>query len=840
MAPQEQPETSELDGPLDELQPGTTLLHGQYTITRFLNNGGFGITYLAKDSLDRDVVIKECFADAFCRRTNTIVSARSRAHQSSLKSIIRHFIQEARSLSKLQHPNIVGVHQVFEDNDTAYMAIDFVDGKDLLDIVDDAKTKLTADQIVGITRKLLSAIGYVHQHGMLHRDISPDNILLNKEGEPILIDFGAAREHVGETGRKHSALRVVKDGYSPQEFYIAGSEQGPWSDLYALAASLYHGIKGEAPINGQARLAAIAEQRPDPYVPLAGAVDGYPAGFLEAIDKAMSTKPSARFQNAAEWIEMLDNPAAVSEAADANVKETLSRLLESGDLLGPEQDEAPARAAGITDRFGALADPAGRPQAAQASRGRGMIVTVSVLALLAALGAAGYTFLRPGTPPQSQVAAVSDTAPIVQDEIAGTPVPAPAPVDDGPVAQAPWQPEVADSQTGSGFAAAELAEPAANHSTVALAEPADAEAVPVSEPAAEDMASDASAPDQAAPAETDIEVALAEHPDAMDAADGAAADAPITAATDEPAMVPEAETALLTVETGGSETVAQAESATAPEEIAEPEAAGEPESVEPETVVEPESLSESEIAAEPVIAAEPETAEPESAAEPEPVVAAAAPAEPAPLASTGASLPVAQQQVTFELWDVAFPFGFIQNTVRNAEVAVITDVSDAADLGVVGTWVREGVEIYTVNDQPLSKAVPFASQILNAMVVDPDGYTRAVVRYKNAENNRFERALLAIPVVRRFGLADGSEIEARFVDDAWRLTVAQVGRQPEDGLQVGDVLVADVTTGRAFDTLDGVSAVLQRLVAEDSTSTGFRVLRDGAEMQVSYELARQW
>ena len=124
------------DNFVDELKPGTKLMHGQYVIESFLNAGGFGITYLARDSLDRKVVIKECFPGAFCRRSRAVVQARSRAHQNELKSIVRLFVQEARSLAKLDHPNIVGVHQVFEDNDTAYMALDFVSGRDMLDIIE--------------------------------------------------------------------------------------------------------------------------------------------------------------------------------------------------------------------------------------------------------------------------------------------------------------------------------------------------------------------------------------------------------------------------------------------------------------------------------------------------------------------------------------------------------------------------------------------------------------------------------------------------------------------------------------------------------------------------------
>ena len=253
-APAQAP-VEDLEDLVDELQPGTKLLKGQYTITRYLNSGGFGITYLAKDSLDRNVVIKECFPSSFCRRSKALVAARSRAHTAELRSVVQLFVREARNLSKIVHPNIVAVHQVFEDNGTAYMAIDFIDGLDLQQVIDGAGAMPSPQQIVSMTEKLLHAVGFIHDNDMLHRDISPDNVLIDKNGEPVLIDFGAAREQASQKSRAMSALRVVKDGYSPQEFYIAGSEQGPWSDLYALGATLYHLICGEAPVNGQARLA---------------------------------------------------------------------------------------------------------------------------------------------------------------------------------------------------------------------------------------------------------------------------------------------------------------------------------------------------------------------------------------------------------------------------------------------------------------------------------------------------------------------------------------------------------------------------------------------------------
>lgn len=275
----------------DELKPGTALLQGQYVIESFLNSGGFGMTYLARDSLDRPVVIKECFPASMCSRADTVVRARSRSHQKEFRSIVQLFVQEARRLSKLKHPNIVGVHQVFEDNDTAYMALDYIEGLDLLDILDDGKKQFGAEEIRGILMKILDAIAFIHDQNILHRDISPDNILMDKSGNPILIDFGAAREKASKSSRVLSAMLMVKDGYSPQEFYIAGTPQGPASDIYALAATFYHLITGDAPPNSQTRLAAIAAKRADPYRPIVSRVPNFDQGFLAAIDKALSVFP---------------------------------------------------------------------------------------------------------------------------------------------------------------------------------------------------------------------------------------------------------------------------------------------------------------------------------------------------------------------------------------------------------------------------------------------------------------------------------------------------------------------------------------------------------------------
>lgn len=312
----------------DILLPGTPLLSGQYVIERYLSSGGFGITYLARDSLKRPVVIKECYPEALCTRQRKTVKVRSSTHTDEFQTLVRMFVREAGSLARLDHPNIVGVHQIFEDNETAYMALDLVEGKDLLTYIEQGRNVLTPDDIRVLLMKLLDAIGTVHAEDMLHRDISPDNILLDHRAEPVLIDFGAAREEASKKSRAISALLVVKDGYSPQEFYISGGQQGPASDLYSLAATFYHLITGTSPPISQERLAAMAAHRPDPYQPLLGQGLGFDERFCAAIDKAMAVFPADRIQSAEDWLAMIDGDEPVVPRPEASdIKRIVSRLV---------------------------------------------------------------------------------------------------------------------------------------------------------------------------------------------------------------------------------------------------------------------------------------------------------------------------------------------------------------------------------------------------------------------------------------------------------------------------------------------------------------------------------
>lgn len=345
------------------LDPGMALLRGQYVIERYLVRGGFGITYLARDSLERQVVIKECFPGAICCRLGDGVQARSDALAAQFASILRHFLREARRLARLSHPNIVGVHQVFEENGTAYMALDHVAGEDLLSLLEDAPHRLDPATIRRIMDTALDALRYIHDQKILHRDISPDNFLMGPDGRLTLIDFGAAREQAGRESRALSALLAVKDGYSPHEFYLTDVSQDPSGDLYSLGATFYHLITGDAPPDSQQRLAAVAAGGDDPYAPLAGRVAGFTRGFLSLIDQALEVLPRDRMQSAQAWLDGLHgtvrrDPDPVMRPLGPELRSVISRLVEDTNReLKPGRPASAARGLGASGRMAQTCHP---------------------------------------------------------------------------------------------------------------------------------------------------------------------------------------------------------------------------------------------------------------------------------------------------------------------------------------------------------------------------------------------------------------------------------------------------------------------------------------------------
>ncbi|WP_375256018.1 serine/threonine-protein kinase [Yoonia sp.] len=344
------------------LEAGATLLDGKFIIERQIGAGGFGITYLAKDMyLDRNVVIKECFPDAFCLREGSQVRVNSKRYAQQHRTTVDMFMREARSIAKLRHPNVVGVHQVFEENDTAYMVLEVIHGRDLLDIIEDPETMLTPEQVRDVLVKTLDAMELIHKNDLLHRDVSPDNILLDKWGTPSLIDFGAAREEASKKTKIASKLLVVKDGYSPHEFYIIGGRQDASSDLYALGATMYHLIAGEAPPISQTRVGQLSEGEPDPYVPLEGRFDIYEPAFLRAIDKALSVPSHDRIASARDWLKLIETDSQkvtmVKIPESRNLAKTLSKLVSEtnkhvmSEPRLPEPDRAPSELIEPVDVF---------------------------------------------------------------------------------------------------------------------------------------------------------------------------------------------------------------------------------------------------------------------------------------------------------------------------------------------------------------------------------------------------------------------------------------------------------------------------------------------------------
>ncbi|WP_375227808.1 serine/threonine-protein kinase [Roseobacter sp. S98] len=317
----------------DELPTGATLLNGQYEITQHLGRGGFGITYVARNSLDRAFVIKECFPSDMCRRVAGIVEPVDARFDRALNAVRRQFVLEARRMAKLEHPNIVGVHQVFEENNSAYMALDLVAGDDLIDLAENRPELITPAFVRSVLNQMLQALVYTHSHGVLHRDISPDNILVDDRGHVTLIDFGAASEPAGVGQSGVSRMIAVKDGYSPHEFYTPGAEHDFSSDLYALGATLYHIITGEIAPDCQKRLRAAATGHADPLVPLVGSVTGYDERLLASVDRAMQVSQVDRFRTAHAWQDALDGGSAPAprqrtrQVADPMLESRISALV---------------------------------------------------------------------------------------------------------------------------------------------------------------------------------------------------------------------------------------------------------------------------------------------------------------------------------------------------------------------------------------------------------------------------------------------------------------------------------------------------------------------------------
>jgi serine/threonine protein kinase len=279
------------------LPPGTEL--DGYRLVDVLGTGGFGITYLAEEAaIGRRVAIKEYLPSdlATRRRDGATVTPLDAARAESFAYGLERFRDEARTLVAFEHPNIVPVYKYFEANGTAYYAMRYVEGEALDRLLGRVGT-LGQDDLLTILHPLLDGLEEVHAAGFLHRDIKPSNIFIRRNRQPVLIDFGAARLALG--GHSQSLTAILSPGFAPFEQYHARGNQGPWTDIYALCATMYRCITARTPPEATLRIDAAVQRKPDPIVPAAVAGRAwYDPPLLQAIDAGLSVHEGERPRDA--------------------------------------------------------------------------------------------------------------------------------------------------------------------------------------------------------------------------------------------------------------------------------------------------------------------------------------------------------------------------------------------------------------------------------------------------------------------------------------------------------------------------------------------------------------
>ena len=286
-------------GHVDALPAGTIL--GEFEIQGLLGFGGFGMVYRGYDhSLQRAVAIKEYMPSALVARTFQLeLSARSESDHQTFQSGLLSFIAEARLLARFDHPSLVKVYRFWEANNTAYMAMPLYQGITLKQARLQMSGPPPEDWLRVVLWSVLEALKVLHSSGAVHRDVSPDNIFLQDTGPPVLLDLGAAREAVMESKKKHTA--VLKVNYAPIEQYadISDLREGPWTDIYALAAVVHGCICNEPPLPATFR---VVRDRLPGMAKIAKTTEthfgqSYSSSFIKGIDFALAVQPNDRPQS---------------------------------------------------------------------------------------------------------------------------------------------------------------------------------------------------------------------------------------------------------------------------------------------------------------------------------------------------------------------------------------------------------------------------------------------------------------------------------------------------------------------------------------------------------------
>jgi serine/threonine protein kinase len=371
--------------------------HGlhEYRIERVLGHGGFGITYLATDTaLRKKVAIKEYLPAQFAVRTDgATVKPRTRRLADDYRWGLERFLEEARTLARFRHPSIVPVLRFFEAHGTAYIVMEHEEGRPLADLLM-RPGRLPPGRVRALLDGIMNGLERIHAAGFLHRDIKPSNIIVRSDGSPVLIDFGAARQALLRSGA--TLTSIVTPRYAPLEQYQADTEQGPWTDIYALAAVTYHAITGDPPPE------AVARVRKDPCRILAGShVAGYGQTFLAAVDRGLAVHAEERPRTISDWRAAMGPPPADAREADVAPAAARTRVMQSPLTVtaGPPGGDHSRRLGGVD------ASVRIRPAAAPRLGLSGMALWLVVLAMLGA-GAVYAWQAYLDTPRGGQTAAV--------------------------------------------------------------------------------------------------------------------------------------------------------------------------------------------------------------------------------------------------------------------------------------------------------------------------------------------------------------------------------------------------------------------------------------------------
>ena len=288
-------DTSRLQADTPSALPAGTRL-GEFELRGLLGVGGFGIVYLAFDhALEREVAVKEYMPASLAGRTETLhVSLRSQSDAETFAIGLKSFVNEARLLARFDHPSLLKVHRFWEANGTAYMAMPVMRGRTVKALRQGMQQPPDEAWLRALLEPLLGAIDKLHSEGVFHRDIAPDNIQIEPDGHPVLLDFGAARRVISD--KTQTLTAILKPAYAPIEQYAeAGSvKQGPWTDIYSLGATLHYLLLGRPPSPATAR--AVHD---DASALTLQSLPGCSENFLHTVDWMLAPRPADRPANVA-------------------------------------------------------------------------------------------------------------------------------------------------------------------------------------------------------------------------------------------------------------------------------------------------------------------------------------------------------------------------------------------------------------------------------------------------------------------------------------------------------------------------------------------------------------